>query len=123
MEYTTPMVHLLRQSVGNAWRGLTFVWNGERNFRLEVASAVFVLLVAMLLHFTYVEFCIVVACIAGVLTAEVINTIVEELLDIIAPSYSEHVRRLKDATAGAVLLLSLASLAAGIATVVHHFML
>ncbi len=114
-------MHQLRQSVGHAWRGIAFVWREERNFRLEVTAGILVILVTAILHFTYVEFCIVIACIAGVLTAEIINTITEELLDVIAPTYSEHVRHLKDVTAGAVLLLSFASLIAGIATILHHF--
>lgn len=114
------MVHKFRQSVGHAWRGILLVWKGERNFRIEVTCGALILIAAIILGFTYAENVVLILAIAAVLTGEIVNTIIEELLDVIAPEYSEHVRHLKDVTAGAVLLLSLFAAIAGILTVIHH---
>ncbi len=45
----------------------------------------------------------------------------EALLDVLQPAYSEHVKSLKDLTAGAVLVLSLFAAVIGILTIIHHF--
>ncbi|MDD5623531.1 MAG: diacylglycerol kinase [Candidatus Peribacteraceae bacterium] len=115
------MIKRLHQSTCNAFRGLRFVWRGEPNFRLEVLAALLVLLVAYLFQFSYGEISILLTAIAAVLTAEILNTIIEDLLDAVLPSQADHVGRIKDITAGAVLLLSLFAVAAGVLTVVHHF--
>ncbi|MDD4319806.1 MAG: diacylglycerol kinase family protein [Candidatus Peribacteraceae bacterium] len=109
-----------RTSLQCAIRGITFAWRGERNFRILSTIGIFVFFGATLLRFSIVELGFLTLAIALVLSAEMINTIVEELLDIIRPDYSEHVGRVKDLAAGAVLLLSLFSVVIGVLTVLHH---
>jgi undecaprenol kinase len=121
MEYTVSMVHAFKKSVGHACAGLAFAWREERNFRIEVTVALFVLFGCSFLSFSFVEFCTVLAAAAAVLVAELFNTIMEEVLDIVQPSYSDHVKYLKDLTAGIVLILSLFAVVAGILTLLHHF--
>ncbi len=116
------MVKLFAKSAANAWRGIAFVWRRERNFRIQSSLAILLLIFAVTFRFSFVELIAVIFTCAAVLTAELLNTIVEEILDVIEPHYSVHVGRLKDVTAGVVLLLSLLALIIGALTIAHHFL-
>lgn len=103
-----------------AFRGISYVWSG-RNFRIQAVIALAVIVTAFALHFSYSELIAVVIASSLVLTAEMINTVLEEVLDAIAPQYSEHVGRVKDIAAGVVLLLSFFAVAIGGLTIWYHF--
>jgi diacylglycerol kinase len=115
------MVRKFHASLRNAVKGMVFTWKQERNFRIESGIGLFVIVAALLLRFSYPELCVIIVAVAAVLAAELLNTIVEELLDVLEPRYSESIGHLKDVTAGLVLLLSLFSAAVGALTVLHHF--
>lgn len=115
------MVQEFAKSAAHALRGLQFVWSRERNFRIECLMAVGILAVAVLSGFSYAEVMALVVASAVVLVSELLNTIVEELLDVVEPHFTVHVGRLKDVTAGTVLLLSLFAVIIGSLTVIHHF--
>jgi len=114
------MVKTFAKSATNAWRGIRFVWQRERNFRIECLIGLLVILATIALGFTYMEVVLILVAIAVVLGAELFNTVIEEILDIVEPHYSVHVGRLKDITAGVVLLLSGFAALIGVITVVHH---
>jgi len=115
------MVRVFAKSAANAYRGIVFVWQRERNFRIEIACGLLVIFASILFGFTYMEVVSILVSVAVVLGAELFNTVVEELLDVVEPHYSVHVGRLKDITAGVVLLLSLFAIFIGVLTVIHHY--
>jgi len=115
------MVRVFAKSAANALRGVVFVWQRQRNFRIEVVIGTLVMILAILLGFTYMEVVSILVSVSVVLGAELFNSIIEELLDTVEPHYSVHVGRLKDVTAGVVLLLSLFAIVIGILTVIHHY--
>lgn len=115
------MTRAFAKSAANAFRGIRFVWQRERNFRIEAVIGILVIGAAILLRFTYMEVVSVLVSVSVVLGAELFNTVVEEMLDVIEPHYSVHVGRLKDVTAGVVLLLSLFAVVIGVLTVIHHY--
>jgi diacylglycerol kinase len=116
------MIKKFHESARHAIRGVGFVWEGERNFRIESVVAFFILIISVLFRFSYGEICIILISVAAVLTGEMLNTIVEDLLDAVIPGHAEHVGRIKDITAGAVLFLSTFAAIAGVLTVAHHFL-
>lgn len=56
----------------------------------------------------------VVGAIGLVLTAELLNTAIEAIVDLVSPDYHELAKRAKDCGAAAVLVASAAALATGI---------
>ena len=84
----------------------------EQNIRIHFLAAALVLALALWLEIPAAECAILLLAIGLVITAEVINTIIEDFLDILHPAHHDAVRRIKDALAGAVLL------SAGVAVVV-----
>jgi diacylglycerol kinase (ATP) len=95
------------ESFRHAFRGLGLVLARERNARIHLAAAVLALAAAVLLGLTRAEVALVVVTIALVLLAEVVNTALERLLDLLHPDQSEQVRAIKDMSAGAVLITAI----------------
>jgi diacylglycerol kinase len=103
-------MNLLR-SFRHAFRGLGLVLARERNARIHALAALAALAAALWLGLDRDEIALVVVTIVLVLAAELVNTIVERLLDLVHPDRSEPVRAIKDMSAGAVLVTALGALA------------
>jgi len=98
------------RSFRHAFRGLGLVLARERNAWIHVVAAVVALMAAVWLGLSRAETALVVVTIALVLAAEVVNTVVERLLDLVHPDHSERVRAIKDMSAAAVLVTALGAL-------------
>ncbi len=98
---------------GHAWRGLAAA-AAERNFRVELAAAVAVLLAGGLLRVSAVEWALLVLCVFWVLGMETLNTAVERLADRISPERDPLIGRVKDLAAAAVLLSALGAAVIGL---------
>ena len=94
------------QSTGFAAKGLRYAWKTERNFRLQLAGFVLVLVAAVLLRISKIELLIILLVSAVILALELINTAIERLADRVAPEHDAHIGIVKDLMAGAVLLAS-----------------
>ncbi len=104
----------LVKSFGHAAKGLRLVIKSERNARLHLVLAVIAIIWAIALHFSAVAITLVVLAIATVIAAEVFNTVIEKLLNVVDPNHNPRVAEIKDMAAGAVLITALAALAIGI---------
>jgi diacylglycerol kinase (ATP) len=105
-----PRTGLLR-SFRFAFRGLGQVLARERNARIHLVAAAAALGVSVWLGLDRVELAVVVLAIGLVLAAEVTNTVVERVLDLLHPARDERVRIIKDMSAAAVLVTALVALA------------
>lgn len=72
--------------------------------RMHFISAILVLLVALFLRVTAVEFALLAISILVVLCAELLNTAIEAVVDLVSPDYHPLAKAAKDAAAGAVLV-------------------
>ena len=89
-----------------AWRGLAYVTRREVSFRIELLVAVLALGAAWQFHFTALAWALLLLTIVVVLAAEIINTMLERLLDLIEPRLSLHISLFKDMLAGALFILA-----------------
>ena len=104
----------LKESFINAIHGLNLAFFSQRNFRIEVCIAIFVLFCAFLLKFSLTDICILILMITFVLVCEMLNSIIEFTLDAVYKNnYSRLVEMAKDMSAGMVLLVSIISLIVG----------
>jgi diacylglycerol kinase len=101
------------RSFRHAGRGVALTAGG-RNFRLMLAAAGVVLVVGALLDVSRATWTTLLLCVALVLGAEVLNTAIERLADVVHPNRAPAVRDLKDVAAGAVLVVSLIAAVVGI---------
>lgn len=72
--------------------------------RAHFLAAMAVLLVALFLRVSPLEFCLLALSILVVLCSEMINTAVEAVVDLVSPEYHPLAKIAKDTAAGAVLL-------------------
>jgi diacylglycerol kinase len=97
----------LIKSFKNALNGIVFVFRTQRNFKIQLACLLIVLIVAFVFELTLFEIAIIVFAGGMVLVGEMMNTGIEKLVDLINPEYHPLARKAKDVSAGVVLVSSL----------------
>lgn len=96
-----------------ACNGIRFTFRTQRNLRVHLVVGVVVIGLAWLSQVSAVEWCCLLLCIGLMMTAELLNTAVEVIVDDLSPGWSEPAGRAKDVAAGAVLIAAVTSAAVG----------
>ena len=96
-----------------AGRGVWFCIRHERNFRVHMAVAAYVLLLAPYFSLSRGEWAALLAVVALVLAAEAVNTAVEQVVNLASPRRRTRARVAKDVAAGAVLLCAVTAVSIG----------
>ena len=110
----------LKKSFSHALSGLQTVFRTERNFRIHIAFALFVILSFLVFNFERWEKVALLILVGLVLVLELLNTAFEKSLDVFKPRLSDSVKIVKDILAAAVFLASLLSFAAGVVIYLPH---
>jgi diacylglycerol kinase (ATP) len=97
-----------------AAQGFLYIIRYEHNARIHLFISGVVLIMGFLLHIKRLEWVLVLLCMGFVLTAEMINTTIEKLSDIVSPQKNEKIRVIKDISAAVVLLSSFIAMIAGL---------
>lgn len=92
------------KSANYAIEGILHGAKTQRHLRYHFFSAAFVLFLSYLLGISRIEFIIISLAVILVISAEMLNSAVEAIVDILSPEYSEKARVAKDIAAGAVLI-------------------
>lgn len=90
-----------------AFRGLNSAVRSEPHMRLHVLSALAVVVAGFIFGITRVEWCILVGCMGMVFMAEIFNTAIETLTNLVSPDIHPLAGKTKDLAAGAVLAASI----------------
>ncbi len=96
-----------------AIRGIIFVINSERNMRVHLCFAFYVILAGTVTQISAAQWAAVLICISLVCAAECFNSAVEKLCDTLHPEKSENIKNVKDASAAAVMCIAAASAIVG----------
>lgn len=97
-----------------ALRGLWHVLRTEQNLRIHLAAAIVAVGLGIYFQISGLEFAVVLLATGLVIGTEVLNTVIEDFLDIIHPRHHPAVRRIKDALAGAVLAAAVVAVGVGL---------
>jgi diacylglycerol kinase (ATP) len=100
----------LLQSFDHAFQGLVYAVRYQRNMRIHIAVALVVMIASIFLNLSRLELVIIFVTIAFVLMAEMINTAVEAVVDIITDEFDPRAKAAKDVAAGAVLVAAINAL-------------
>lgn len=106
-----PPIH---KSFGNAFRGIFLMLRSERNFQIEVIALIINIFLIWFLKLNSTDSVIILLCCFLVLSAEILNTAIEKICDMVQPDYDECVKFIKDISAGAVLLLTILATIVGV---------
>jgi diacylglycerol kinase len=104
----------LTASFGYAFAGLAYCFRTQRNFRIHIAIGLIVTLAGIALGLSWVEWAVVSILIVVVLAAEMVNTMVEALVDLVTEQYHPLAKVAKDVAAGIVLLSATGSTVVGL---------
>jgi undecaprenol kinase len=107
-----------RERLGFAFAGISSGWRGEKSFRTQSAIAGLALVALLVLRPAPVWWGLVAVCCASVLALELLNSAMEAVIDLLHPGVHPSIKLAKDMLAGAVLVMSFASLAVAAAMVV-----
>ena len=105
---------------GTALHGLKLGVRGHASFSVHFFFAALVLVAATVLQCDLVQWCLLIACIGGVLTAELFNSAVETLFRGLDFETRERTWPALDIAAGAVLLASLTASVIGLVVFVSR---
>jgi diacylglycerol kinase (ATP) len=107
-----PIKKWLR-SADHAIEGILHAAKTQRHLRYHFYAAAFILVLSYVLGLTKNEFLIIALAVIAVLVAEMLNTAVEAMVDLLEPEYHDRARAAKDIAAGAVMITAFGALVIG----------
>lgn len=96
----------LQISLKNAWHGLLLAFRSESSFRWQLAAALVVLIVVILLPLQRTERSLLILAAGAVLVLELLNSVIERFVDMVKPRVHEYAKEIKDLAAAAVLIMA-----------------
>ena len=106
--------HSTLKSFQYASNGLLTAIKNEPNLRIHVAIAAVALLAGGLLKLDTIEWIVLLLTIFLVIILELINTVLENLVNIVSPNFNEYAKKAKDISAAAVLVSAILSVVVGV---------
>jgi diacylglycerol kinase len=103
--------------------GLIHALINQRNFQIQIVIGIVVIIGAWLLHFSRIEWLILILTVGLVLASELINTVVEIVVDLaVKERLIPDAKIAKDVAAAAVLLTSIFAVILGLILFIPHFL-
>ena len=108
----------LFKSFTYAFKGIGYVVKHERNFRIHLSCIIYMFSILTLTDWfklTRTDYAVLLVVSALVLSLEIVNTAVENSVNLASKEFTEYGRIAKDAAAGAVLIAAIFAVLTGIA--------
>ncbi len=90
------------------------VFKSERNMQIHLIVAFLVVIAGSLLNINLIEWCLCLLCFGLVMGAEMVNTTLENIVDLVSPQKHKLAGKAKDIAAGAVLITAIVSAIIGL---------
>lgn len=111
--FKSSFVKLMR-SFGYAFKGIKYAAKTQLNFRIHLVAMLTAIFMGYALHISASEWYWIMLCITLVLVAELLNTAIETLTDLVSPEYNVKAGHVKDVAAGAVVITALFAIILGL---------
>jgi diacylglycerol kinase (ATP) len=109
------------KSLGHAWDGLMHCVVHQRNMRMHIISSILVALVGSGIKLGLAEKVTLIFCVLLIIFAEMLNSALEQLVDLATDKIDERAKLTKDIAAGGVLVLAAGTVVIFAAVLVHNF--
>lgn len=106
--------HSILQSFKFAYNGLKESFKAEPNLRIHFSLGTLAVILGFLLHISLDEWAILVTTITFVIVAELLNTVLENIVDMVSPEVQEKAKIAKDVSAAVVLIMATTSVVIGL---------
>jgi diacylglycerol kinase len=113
MKKITKKIQKLLNSFKCAFEGIFTSIKTEQNMKIHIFVMFFVILIGIFLKISTIEWIICIILFIVVISGEIFNTAIERIVDIIMPYKNENAKIIKDASAGAVLVLAIGAIVIG----------
>lgn len=100
-------------SFNNSINGIIQTIKSESHMKVHVAIAIIVIILSLIFDINRYELLILMITVSLVFICEIINTAIEQTVDLITKEYNENAKFAKDAAAGAVMVSAILSLFVG----------
>ncbi len=107
-------------SFKHAWDGIKYAFSTQPNFRVHTLIAAAVLAAGIFLHLSSFEWLVLLFTITLVLVAEMINTSLESMTDLLGRQITPEAKVTKDVAAGMVLIAAVMSVIVGLVIFIPH---
>lgn len=104
----------LAASFKYAFEGVFYALKYNQNLRIHFVVAILVVIASIFFHVNAFEMGILGVMILLVISAEMINTAIEEMVDFVITEHKKEAKIAKDVSAGMVLLTAMGSVVVGI---------
>lgn len=106
--------HKKKNSFSYAISGIIEVTKTQWNFRFHLVAIIGVIISGCYFKVTLIEWLALTGVIGLVLVTETINTAIEYLVNLVSPEWNEIAGKVKDITAGAVLIAAIIAAITGL---------
>jgi len=103
-----------------AFKGVAWAIRHENNFIYHLLATGIAIAAGLWLGFTRTEWILATAMAGFVYSAEIFNSAIEKLVDLISPEYHEKAGIVKDLAAGGVLAAAITALIVGVIIISNH---
>lgn len=90
-----------------AIEGIISSFKTERNMKIHVLAMIVIIALGLFFKLNKVEWCFIIIAIASVISAELFNTAIETVVDMVSPERNPKAKLAKDIAAGAVLVVAI----------------
>jgi len=108
--------HIKRRlkSFKNAFQGLFYVVKTQNNMQIHLVAFLFVVTGGFFFKISSTKWLFLILAVALVLVSEVVNTAIEEIVNLISPDFNKKAGLIKDMGAAFVLLAAIFAIVVGI---------
>lgn len=112
----------LVKSFKYAFEGINYSLNNDQNLVIHFVVACFVIIASIIFQVNPFEMGILGVTILVVISAEMVNSAIEKMVDLITKEHREEAKIAKDVSAGMVLLTAIGSVIIGILVFLPHIL-
>lgn len=103
----------LIESFQKAFEGIVYIYKTHNHFKIEILIALIAIILGLSLRISKIEWLFLSTAIFLFFVAEIFNTIIEDITDLIKNDYDLKIKAIKDLSGGAVLFAVIYSLIIG----------
>lgn len=103
-----------RTALKNSINGIKYTYVSGKNFKIQLFFAIIATIAGIIFKISLLEWSIITILVFLVLFAEMINTVIETIVNMITNEYNEKAKIAKDVSAGAVTICAICSVIVGL---------
>lgn len=107
------LIHQVK-SFGYAFEGIFYSFKKGTHFKIHTIAAAIAIILGLVYSVSAFEWLVLILLISAVMSAEAINTAIEEACDVLHPEHHPGARLAKHCAAGGVLVFSIGALVIGL---------